>query len=79
MLAFIDPSAVPALRIAGTFFLILNLLFGWWLFRNRKRFLGVDPNVDFDISAVRYLRIMVVGIPWLFLTGRLAIMVISLG
>jgi hypothetical protein len=28
MIAFIDPAALPALRIAGTFFLIINLLAG---------------------------------------------------
>jgi hypothetical protein len=35
MLALINPEALPALRIAGTFFLIINLLGGVYIFRNR--------------------------------------------
>jgi hypothetical protein len=38
MLAEINPVALPALRIAATLFLIINLLGGAYIFRNRHRF-----------------------------------------
>jgi hypothetical protein len=38
MLAAINPAALPALRIAGTFFFIINLIAGAYIFRNRHRF-----------------------------------------
>src|SRR5207302_2230912 len=52
MLALINPVALPALRIAATFFFIIYLLFGAYIFRNRHRFFDRDPNVDNDIPAV---------------------------
>ena len=51
MLAQINPAVLPALRIAATFFFIVNLLGGWFIFRNRHRFFDQDPNVDNDIPA----------------------------
>ena len=78
MLALIDPAALPALRIAGTFFLFINLLGIVYIFRNRHRFFDQDPNVDNDVPAVRRLRIEVVMLPWLFLTTLLVILLINL-
>jgi hypothetical protein len=60
MLALINPTALPILRIAATFFLLINLLGGTHLFLNRHRFFDRDPNVDNDLPAVRKLRIEVV-------------------
>ena len=77
MLALINPSVVPALRIAATFFLIVNIVGGTYIFRNRHRFFDQDPNVDDDIPAVRKLRIEVVMVPWLVLTSLLVILLIS--
>ena len=78
MLALINPTALPALRFAGTFFLIINILAMVYIFRNRHRFFGRDPNVDGDeIPAVRKLRVEVIMIPWLFLTTLLLILLIS--
>src|SRR5256886_12526709 len=65
MLAEINPTVLPALRIAATFFFIIYLLFGAYIFRNRHRFFDRDPNVDNDIPVVRKVRIEVVMIPWL--------------
>jgi hypothetical protein len=62
MLALINPAALPALRIAATFFLLINLAGGTDLFFNRHRFFDRDQNVDNDIAAVRKLRIEVVTI-----------------
>jgi hypothetical protein len=78
MLAQINPVALPALRIAATFFLIINLLGGAYIFRNRHRFFGQDPNISEDIEPVRKLRIEVVLIPWCVLTALLVILLIYL-
>jgi hypothetical protein len=78
MLAQIDPSVLPALRIAATFFLIVNLIGGTYIFRNRHRFFDRDPNVDEDITAMRKLRVEVVMLPWLTLTTLLFILLIYL-
>jgi len=78
MLALINPTVLPALRIAATFFLIINLIGGTYIFLNRHRFFDQDSNVDNDIPAVRKLRIEVVMIPWLVLTVLLVILLINL-
>jgi hypothetical protein len=78
ILALINPVALPALRIAATFFLLINLLGGTYLFLNRHRFFDQDANVDNDIPAVRKLRIEVVMIPWSVLTTLLLILLINL-
>jgi len=78
MLALINPAALPALRIAATFFLIVNVLGGMYIFRNRHRFFDQDPNVDDDIPAVRKLRVEVVMVPWLVLTTLVFILLIYL-
>jgi len=77
MLAQINPTVLPALRIAATFFFIVNLLGGWYIFRNRHRFFDRDPNVDNDIPAARRVRVEVVMIPWLVLTTLVLILLIS--
>ena len=53
MLALVNPAALPALQIAGMFFLVINLVAGAYIFRNRNRFFGRDPDVSDDIPAVR--------------------------
>ena len=78
MLGQINPAVLPALRIAATFFFIVNLLGGVYIFRNRHRFFDLDPNVDNDIPATRKLRIEVVMIPWFVLTTLLVILLIYL-
>jgi len=78
MLATINPAALPALRIAGTLFLIINLIGGTYIFLNRHRFFDRDPSVDDDIPAVRNLRMEVVMVPWLVLTTLLVILLIYL-
>lgn len=73
MLAWIDPSALPALRIAGALFLIINLLGGVWIWNHRRQLFGPNPNIDGDRVAVRMLQVVVIAIPWLFMTFRLVI------
>ena len=71
MIAFIDPAALPALRTAATFFLIINLLAGAYIVRNWRRLFGPDPSIDGDKKATRYLQVAVITIPLLILTFRL--------
>ena len=71
MIALINPAALPALRIAGAAFLIINLLAGAWLWRHRRQLFGPDSNVPGDRPAVRSLQAMALCIPWLFVTFRL--------
>ena len=78
MLGTINPVALPALRIAATPFLLINLLGGTYIFLNRHRFFDRDPNVDNDFPEVRKLRIEVVIIPCLVLTTLLIILLINL-
>ena len=78
MIAVINPAALPALRIAGGLFLIINLLAGAYIVRHWRRLFGRDPGVDGDRDATRYLQVVVIAIPWLFLTGRLAVEVVGL-
>jgi len=78
MLAAINPVALPALRIAATLFLFINLAGGTYIFLNRHRFFDQDSSVDNDIPAVRKLRMEVVMIPWLVLTTLLVILLICL-
>ena len=77
MFALINPAALTALRIAATFFFIVNLLGGAFIFRNRHRFFDRDPSVDNDIPAVRKVRIEVVIIPWLVVTTLILILLIN--
>jgi hypothetical protein len=71
ILATIDPSALPALRIAGALFLIINLLAAAWAWRHRRQLFGPDSTATGDQSAARQLQVLVLSIPWLFLTFRL--------
>ena len=77
MLAQINPTVLPTLRIAATFFFIVNLLGGWYIFRNRHRFFDQDPKVDNDIPAMRKLRVEVVMVPWFVLTTLVLILLIG--
>jgi hypothetical protein len=77
VLALINPAALPALRIAATFFFLLYLAAGAYIFRNRHRFFDRDPNVDNDIPAARNARVELLLIPWLVLTTLILVLLIS--
>jgi hypothetical protein len=68
LIASINPSALPALRIAGGMVLIVYLLAGAYLFRRRRQLFGRDPQVERDTEAARHTRVAVVLIPWLAVT-----------
>lgn len=78
MLALINPAALPALRIAATFFFLLYLAAGAYFFRNRHRFFDRDPNVQNDIPATRHVRVELVLIPWSAITTLILILLITL-
>lgn len=71
MLGSINPAALPALRIAGALFLIVNLVGGAYIWRYRRKFFGPDSTADGDRTATRELQVMVLSIPWLVITGRI--------
>ena len=77
MIALINPAALPALRIAATFFFLIYLAGGAYVFRNRHRFFDRDANVDNDFPAARHVRVEVVLIPWLVITTLILILLIS--
>jgi hypothetical protein len=77
MLALINPAALPALRIAATFFFVLYLAGGAYVFRHRHRFFDRDPSVDNDIPATRHVRVELVLIPWLAITTLILILLIT--
>jgi hypothetical protein len=77
MLALINPVALPALRIAATFFFLIYLGIGAYIFRNRHRFFDRDPNVDNDIPATRHVRVELILIPWSAITTLILILLIS--
>lgn len=78
MIAYINPAGIPALTAAMVFFLIVNSLAGIWLVRHRRALFGPDNSVEGDRRATRYLQVIVLGVPWLFLTGRIVIELIGL-
>lgn len=71
MLATLTPSALPALRVAGALFLIINLLGGAYFWHYRRQFFGRDSTVSGDRVATRQLQAIVLAIPWLFITFRI--------
>jgi hypothetical protein len=77
VLAVINPEALPALRIAATFFFLIYLAGGTYIFRNRHRFFDRDPNVDNDIPAASHVRIELVLVPWLAITTLVLILLIT--
>jgi hypothetical protein len=76
MLALINSAALPALRIAATFFFLIYLAGGAYIFRNRHRFFDRDPRVDNDTPATRHVRVEVILIPWLGITTLILILLI---
>jgi hypothetical protein len=71
MIATLNAAGLPALRIAGALFLVINFLAGAWLWRHRRQLFGPDSTAPGDRSATRQLQALVLIIPWLFLTFRL--------
>ena len=77
IVALINQDALPVLRIAATFFFVIYLLFGAYLFRHRHRFFARDPDVDNDIPAARHVRVELILIPWSAITFVILILLIT--
>jgi len=77
MIALINPAALPALRSAATFFVVIYLAGGAYVFRNRHRFFDRDANVDNDFPAARHVRVELFLIPWLGITTLILILLIG--
>ena len=77
ILAEINPTVLPALRIAATFFFIINLLGRPVRLSRSSPIFDRDPNVEDAIPATRKLRVEVVMIPWLVLTTLILILLIG--
>jgi hypothetical protein len=77
MLALINPAALPALRIAATFFFLLYLAGGAYVFRNRHRLFDRDPRVENDTPAVRHVRVELLLIPWFGITTLILVLLIT--
>jgi hypothetical protein len=78
MLASINTSALPALRIAGARFLVINFLAGAYVFLHRRRLVGRDLRVENDIPAARHARAELILVPWLVLTTLLVVVWVRL-
>ena len=77
MLATINPTAVPALTIAGIFFVTFYVLAGVYVWRHWQEWFGPDKRVDGDRRATRYLQIIVICAPLLLLAGRVVFMLVD--
>jgi hypothetical protein len=73
LVALINPTALPALRIAGGMVLVIYLLAGAYLFRRRRQLFSRGQQIEHDTEAVRHTRVAVVLIPWLGVTTILFI------
>ena len=55
--AAIEPTGVPALRVALSIAVLFFLYAGVLIFRRRHQYFDRDPNVENDVSAVRHIRL----------------------
>jgi hypothetical protein len=78
VLAQINPQALTALRIAATFFFIVNLLGGCVYFSQPSpiSLIGIRMWTT-TFPAARRVQVEVVMIPWLVLTTLVLILLIS--
>jgi len=68
VIAVIEQTGVPALRVAFTVAVIIFLLAGVFLWRRRNEFFDRDPNVENDVPVVRHNREEAIVFVWAGLT-----------
>ena len=68
MVAVIEQTGVPALRIAFTLAVIVFLIGGILILRKRHQFFDRNPNVENDLPVVRHNRMEEVLFVWSGLT-----------
>lgn len=74
ILAAIEQSGIPALRVAFTVAVIIFLFAGVFIWRRRHQFFDRDPNVENDVPVVRQNREEAI----LFVWGGLTLALISI-
>jgi len=68
LIAVIEQTGLPALRIAFTLAVIIFLIGGILILRKRHQFFDRDPNVENDLPVVRHNRMEEVLFVWSGLT-----------
>jgi hypothetical protein len=68
VLAAIEQSGIPALRVAFTVAVIIFLFAGVFIWRRRHQFFDRDPNVENDVPVVRHNREEAILFVWSGLT-----------
>ena len=68
ILAAIEQSGIPALRVAFTVAVIIFLFAGVFIWRRRHQFFDRDPNVENDVPVVRHNREEAILFVWAGLT-----------
>ena len=74
LIAVIEQTGLPALRMAFTLAVIIFLIGGILILRKRHQFFDRDPNVANDVAVTRHNRLE--GI--LFVWGRLTLVLINI-
>jgi hypothetical protein len=64
IMAVIEQTGVPALRVAFTVAVIVFLLAGFFIWRRRHQFFDRDPDVANDIPVVRHNREEIILLVW---------------
>jgi hypothetical protein len=64
IMAVIEQTGVPALRVAFTVAVIVFLLAGLFIWRRRHQFFDRDPDVANDIPVVRHNREEIILLVW---------------
>jgi hypothetical protein len=77
IMAVIEQTGVPALRVAFTVAVIIFLLVGVFIWRRRHQFFDRDPRIENDIPAVRHNREEEVLLVWGGLTAVLIFILVQ--
>jgi hypothetical protein len=68
MIAGIEQAGVPALRVVFTIAVLIFLIGGILIFRERHQFFDRDPRVENDVPEVRHNRMEEILFVWSGLT-----------
>jgi hypothetical protein len=68
LVAVIEQTGVPALRVVFTIAVMILLSVGFLIWRRRHQFFDLDPNVENDVPVVRHNRMEEVLFVWSGLT-----------
>src|ERR1700747_1305514 len=64
LIAVIEQTGLPALRMAFTLAVIIFLIGGILILRKRRQFFDRDPNVENDVPVVRHNRMEEILFVW---------------